>query len=210
MTKVIVRTPSLARFRRLFFRSQGRSVLRSLEYERLSLLGLTGRVLDFGGGSKSNYAGEIMQWGVPGQGYIYESANIDPKIEPTHLIDQRGKVPVEDDFYDSVISLNTLEHVEDLQGAFTEIRRVLKPTGRLIFIVPFIFRVHGHPNDYPTPVGHSCNGGRSKKPVVVEDAIAIRPVMALALTFDNRVTDNRTGFRFIETVRENLEQAELP
>ena len=53
-------------------------------------------------------------------------------------------------------------------------------------------------------------GAVQKKPVVVEDAIAIRPVMALALTFDNRVIDNREGFQFIETVRQNLEQAVLP
>ncbi len=53
-------------------------------------------------------------------------------------------------------------------------------------------------------------GAVQKKPVVVEDAIAIRPVMALALTFDNRVIDNREGFQFIETVRQHLEQVALP
>lgn len=148
MTKVLVRTPSFARYRRLFLRSKGKSILRCLEYERLAQLGLTGRVLDFGGGGKSNYSDEIMSWGDPDQGYTYESANIDPKIEPTYLISQGGKVPVEADRYDAVISMNTFEHVDDLPGVFAEISRVLKPAGRLMFIVPFIFRVHGHPDDY--------------------------------------------------------------
>jgi 2-oxoglutarate dehydrogenase E2 component (dihydrolipoamide succinyltransferase) len=53
-------------------------------------------------------------------------------------------------------------------------------------------------------------GAVQKKAVVVEDAIAIRPVLSLALTFDNRVIDNREGFQFIETVRRNLEQVGLP
>jgi len=148
MSTVIVRPPSFARYRRLFWRTKGKSILRCLEYERLSKLGLTGRVLDFGGGNKSNYSDEIMNWGDPDQGYVYESANIDQKIDPTYLLYQDGKVPVEADRYDAVISLNTFEHVYDLPGAFAEIRRILKPAGRLIFIVPFIFGVHGHPDDY--------------------------------------------------------------
>ena len=148
MTTVIVRTPSFARYRRLFWNSKGKSILRCLEYERLSKLGLTGRVLDFGGGRKSRYSCEIMSWGDLDQGYVYESANIDPKIEPKYLLDQGGKIPVEADRYDAVISLNTFEHVYNLRGVLTEIHRVLKPAGRLVFIVPFIFQVHGHPDDY--------------------------------------------------------------
>lgn len=148
MTTVIIRPPSFTRYRRYFWRSKGKSILRCLEYERLSQLGLTGRVLDFGGGSKSNYFNEIMNWGDPDQGYVYESANIDHKIEPTYILDNNGKIPIDDGSFDTVISLNTFEHVDDLTGAFSEVYRVLKPAGRLIFIVPFIFRVHGHPNDY--------------------------------------------------------------
>ena len=53
-------------------------------------------------------------------------------------------------------------------------------------------------------------GAIQKKPVVVDDAIAIRPIMVLALTFDHRVIDGATGFQFLERVRVQLEQAELP
>ena len=53
-------------------------------------------------------------------------------------------------------------------------------------------------------------GAIQKKPVVVDDAIAIRPVMVLALTFDHRVIDGATGFQFLERIRVQLEQAELP
>lgn len=53
-------------------------------------------------------------------------------------------------------------------------------------------------------------GAIQKKPVVVDDAIAIRPIMVLALTFDHRIIDGATGFQFLERIRVQLEQAELP
>ncbi len=148
MKFVIVRTPSLKRYRRIFRGVMRKSILRCLEYERLSTLGLVGRVLDFGGGSRSNYADVISTWGKPNSNYIYESANIDSSVEPTYLLEQGKGIPVASEYFDTVISLNTLEHVYDIHRVIAEIRRVLKPTGKLIFIVPFLFRVHGHPDDY--------------------------------------------------------------
>lgn len=147
-TLVTVRTPSLRRFRTVFRNSRDKSILRCLEYERLASLGLVGRVLDFGGGRETNYSARINHWGDPDQGYTYESANIDPKTEPTYLISPGAPLPVEDGAFDAIISFNTFEHIFDLRGTFTELGRILRPDGRLVFIVPFIFRVHGHPSDY--------------------------------------------------------------
>lgn len=48
-------------------------------------------------------------------------------------------------------------------------------------------------------------GTVTKKPVVVDDAIAIRPIMVLALTFDHRIIDGATGFQFLERIRLDLE-----
>jgi 2-oxoglutarate dehydrogenase E2 component (dihydrolipoamide succinyltransferase) len=52
-------------------------------------------------------------------------------------------------------------------------------------------------------------GAVAKKPVVVDDAIAIRPIMVLALTFDHRIIDGATGFQFLERIRANLEGFEI-
>lgn len=52
-------------------------------------------------------------------------------------------------------------------------------------------------------------GTAQKKPVVIDDAIAIRPIMVLALTFDHRVIDGTTAFQFLERVRVDLETFEL-
>jgi SAM-dependent methyltransferase len=140
--------PTLSRYRSLFKNTGGISILRCLEYEKLSTLGLTGRVLDFGGGSIINYSDEIPSWADADCKFTYESANIDVDTKPTFLIKEDGKIPVEDNSFDTVLSLNTFEHIFDLATPLNEIYRVLKPGGKLFFTVPFIFRVHGHPDDY--------------------------------------------------------------
>jgi pyruvate dehydrogenase E2 component (dihydrolipoamide acetyltransferase) len=49
-------------------------------------------------------------------------------------------------------------------------------------------------------------GAVRKQAVVIEDALAVRSMMALALTFDHRATDGMVAFRFLARVRELLEQ----
>jgi SAM-dependent methyltransferase len=148
MNDVLFRRPTMARYRKLFAANPGHSVLRCLEYERLQELGLSGRVLDFGGGAHTNYSSRIASWGREPGGYQYESANIDAATEPTYLIRPGAPLPVPDGSFDAVISLNTLEHVYELESTLAQFHRVLSSGGRLVLVVPFIFRVHGHPNDY--------------------------------------------------------------
>ncbi|MGH9348351.1 MAG: dihydrolipoamide acetyltransferase family protein [Vicinamibacterales bacterium] len=54
-------------------------------------------------------------------------------------------------------------------------------------------------------VGILSLGAVQQKAVVINDAIAVRPVMAIALTFDSRVTDGMVAFRFLTRIRELLE-----
>lgn len=49
-------------------------------------------------------------------------------------------------------------------------------------------------------------GAVKKRPLVIDDAIAIRPVMYLALTIDHRIIDGAMGSQFLECVRDFLEQ----
>jgi 2-oxoglutarate dehydrogenase E2 component (dihydrolipoamide succinyltransferase) len=48
-------------------------------------------------------------------------------------------------------------------------------------------------------------GALKKKPVVINDAIAIRPMMYLSLTFDHRLIDGATGAQFLQRICQNLE-----
>jgi 2-oxoglutarate dehydrogenase E2 component (dihydrolipoamide succinyltransferase) len=56
-------------------------------------------------------------------------------------------------------------------------------------------------------------GAIKKQPVVIEtlegDAIAIRSIMMLTLGFDHRLIDGAGGSRFLESVRQNIENMDL-
>jgi SAM-dependent methyltransferase len=62
-----------------------------------------------------------------------------------------------DNYFDTVVTIETLEHVPELAKAACEIRRVLKPGGELIITVPnrwFPFENHG------MRIGKKLIGGR--------------------------------------------------
>ena len=58
---------------------------------------------------------------------------------PIHIYENRAKfvygfsekMPFEDNFFDAVISANALDHVDDFYLTAAEIKRVLKPQGKL-------------------------------------------------------------------------------
>jgi len=55
-----------------------------------------------------------------------------------HFIDGKAeRMPFESSFFDAVIAVNALDHVDDIRSAAREIRRVLKPNGKVRFIVEY-------------------------------------------------------------------------
>ena len=58
-------------------------------------------------------------------------------------------------------------------------------------------------------VGILGAGAIVKRPVVIDDAIAIRDIMYLSLSYDHRVVDGALGGMFIQRVRYYLEQTDL-
>lgn len=119
-----------------------------LRDERMRRCALSGRVLDFGGGESARYREDITSWAAPGDMVEYQSANIDPAMRPTYVLRAGQALPLESGSFDGVMSLSTLEHVYELDETLSEFGRVLKPGGRLMVFVPFMYCVHGHPDDY--------------------------------------------------------------
>lgn len=134
--------PTLARWWHVTRAHQGQSILRMLTYEKLEALPIAGRVLDMGGGRNAKYLSLLPP------DLTMESVNIDPKIAPTHLVEPGQPLPFADDAFDAVICLNTLEHIYDSLAVLNELFRVVKPGGHVHVMVPFMFRIHGHPDDY--------------------------------------------------------------
>ncbi len=75
------------------------------------------------------------------------STDIDIKRNPDIVCDVCS-MPFPDNSFDLVFLIEVLEHVHNPPKALSEIYRVLKPGGTLIFSVPFIFPLHDRPCDY--------------------------------------------------------------
>lgn len=58
------------------------------------------------------------------------------------------RLPFADGTFDAVICAELLEHVFDPRQVVREIRRVLRPGGRVLITVPFLVPIHGDPGDF--------------------------------------------------------------
>ncbi|MGQ9820166.1 MAG: class I SAM-dependent methyltransferase [Candidatus Kapaibacteriales bacterium] len=105
---------------------------------------INGRILDVGCGTKPylsffNYTEYI--------GLEFDTGIDSEKKEADYYYD--GKTfPFEPASFDSVISNQVLEHVFEPKEFLSEIYRVLKPNGKLLLTVPFVWDEHEQPYDF--------------------------------------------------------------
>ena len=64
------------------------------------------------------------------------------------LLSLAAPLPFASATFDTVLCTSVLEHVHDAEAAVTEIARILKPGGRLIITVPFLYPTHEAPYDF--------------------------------------------------------------
>lgn len=118
---------------------QGKTLTRAMLNTRLSAEpALLGLVLDLGGGGEPSYKKLLV---ISGQ-----FVNMDriEEARPTVVGNLETTYPFSSECADATILFNTLEHVYDYQHVIDEMYRVLKPGGRALVYVPFIFPVHTH------------------------------------------------------------------
>ncbi len=58
------------------------------------------------------------------------------------------RIPFDDSTFDAVVCNQVLEHVYEPKAFLDEVNRVLKPNGKLLLSVPFIWDEHEQPRDY--------------------------------------------------------------
>lgn len=119
------------------------SIIRLEEHQNIRNVGeLTGRVLDVGGSKKSAY--QKLFAGKP----EFVTINIDTSCEPDVIVDVEKFFPFADNSFDHAVCMNVLEHVYEFENVVSETNRVMKPGGRYVVAVPFMYYRHGSPDDY--------------------------------------------------------------
>jgi SAM-dependent methyltransferase len=81
----------------------------------------------------------------------YFPSRIGIDIQAGAGVDVVGSVyalPFPDASFDIVLCISVLEHLEDPKLGIQEMKRVLKPKGKIIVSTPFLFPVHDAPGDY--------------------------------------------------------------
>lgn len=119
-------------------------------------------VLDVGG--KREIGDKGFRYPVENAGsWIY--LNIESKAKPDVVADA-ANLPFQDASVDVVICTEVLEHLVTPGLCVDEIWRVIKPGGIFIGSAPFVFPVHGDPNDYYRYTGSGLRALLSKFSVV--------------------------------------------
>ncbi|MEK7530596.1 MAG: class I SAM-dependent methyltransferase [Patescibacteria group bacterium] len=98
--------------------------------------------------------GYMLDIGSGGSMYGYDrffphriTVDIDPARNP-EIVGDIHALPFGDNTFDRVLCVEVLEHVKDPRRAFKEMKRVLKPGGKIVLSTRFLFPIHDAPNDY--------------------------------------------------------------
>ncbi|ESQ74168.1 class I SAM-dependent methyltransferase [Asticcacaulis sp. AC402] len=122
-----------------------------------ALYGEAPSVLDYGCGTGA-YRGMLE-----GMGYVWRGVNyLEGMAEGARPAAQANSdidfydglhLPYDEASFDAVFSFQVFEHVRDLDAAFTEIARVLKPNGVLFGAVSYLEQFHDYSTYNFTPLG---------------------------------------------------------
>lgn len=114
------------------------AVWRSLEAEAIDEIKLKRPILDIGCGF-GEFAGVFFKTKVEMGIDISKKDLIEAakrkKYKKLILADARN-LPFKKNFFNTVISISTLEHIENFEKVFREVWRILKPKGLFVFTIP--------------------------------------------------------------------------
>lgn len=101
---------------------------------------LRGKTLDVGSGSFGRY--ELPESVTE---YVRMDISPGPNID---IVGRAEKIPFPDASFDSIITTQVFEHVENPEQAAQEIARVLRKNGKVLITIPQWNELHEEPHDY--------------------------------------------------------------
>ena len=113
------------------------------KFVRETYSNLHGCVLDVGG-EKENHRSTVPLQKASASVLTF---NLDQNVKPD-VIGDALSLPFKKSSFDQVLILETIEHVSDPERCLAECARVLKKGGELFLTMPFLYQVHGDPNDF--------------------------------------------------------------
>ena len=115
-------------------------------YERAIRTHARGRLLDLGCGKVPlfelyrDYITEniCVDWA----GSFHESKHLDYEFDLNH------EIPLPDNQFDTILAADVLEHIANPDCFWHEMARLVKPGGKIILGVPFLYQIHEAPYDF--------------------------------------------------------------
>jgi SAM-dependent methyltransferase len=74
--------------------------------------------------------------------------SVHPGARRVDIVASAERIPVADGSFDAVLSTQVLEHVAEPVSVLAELRRILRPGGRLFLTVPLAWELHEQPFDF--------------------------------------------------------------
>ncbi|MBN2484734.1 MAG: class I SAM-dependent methyltransferase [Bacteroidales bacterium] len=107
---------------------------------------MQGKLLDIGCGSKpyKDLFVHITEY----IGIDVDTSGHDHKKEDIDLFFNGIDIPFPDNYFDSLLCSEVLEHVENLSVLLSEANRVLRPGGKFLVTTPFVWNEHEMPYDF--------------------------------------------------------------
>jgi len=106
---------------------------------------LNGKLLDFGCGSKPYRSLFNVEEYI---GLDFEKTGHDHSNEEIDVFYDGKTIPFADEYFDSILCSEVVEHLFDLPATLSEMNRVLKKGGKLLITCPFAWGEHEVPYDF--------------------------------------------------------------